>query len=75
MKKSNITQDQIDRVKCLFDQGFGERRIAQQLNITRGLVHGAYKILGIYGAGHRSKNEVKSRIPTEIAGRCLIYAH
>lgn len=68
-----ITQHQIDQVKQLYDQGLGEKRISQNLQLKVSQIHHAYKKLNLWGQGRRSKDKIKSRYLDQKQCRvCLI---
>lgn len=59
----DISPDLLVQLKLLYDQGFGERRIAEKLNIGRSLVQSCYRILGLSGFGRRKK--IQPRTPEQ----------
>jgi hypothetical protein len=65
MRKHFPTQHQLDQVRELFEQGFGEKRIAKKLNITRSAVQSVYRALGILVANKLPKRDIKSRSPNQ----------
>lgn len=60
-----------EKIKKLFDQGLGSRKIAEQLGITRHAVQQVYKELGIYNIG-RTKQKTAYLALEKTCKKCQI---
>lgn len=60
----DISQELLTKIKELFDQNWGARRISKELGISRWAVQQAYKLLGVYNIGRKTP---KGR-PSELTG-------
>src|ERR1700690_3329876 len=69
----SITPEELETIKDLYHQGFGERRIAKKIDIKRGRVQRAFRMLGVFDVGKRNKDQLHSLFPNEKkCKRCLI---